>query len=624
MKKIITLMGLLLVCLPTLTYSQTPILERRISVQIVNQSLGKALTIISETGKFNFSYSAQVVKTNRIVSVQAENRTVKEILDNLFNNSVTYQQIGNHLILQKKIPAKTSNKIDAGSEKKITRYDVVVNGYVRDVLNGDPIYTVSLYNKNTLANTLSGDFGYYKIAMVSNTPEFELKVTHPDYRDTVVKLSYVDGGVIDCNINLMPLNPKQGGLIVIEDEDGEPVMVDTNKLQIETDTVRGNRLAWVDSIKQKIKVEETKLGQWFVGTYQKVSNRNIRDSFSRDWQFTFIPPLSTNGALSGLVENKFSFNTLVGYNGGVNGVEFGGLANIVRRDVTGAQFSGLANIVGGKTEGAQFAGLFNHNIGTVEGFQAAGLYNLNLSEIRAVQAAGLLNINASSFDGVQMAGLANLAAGYGRGMQMAGLLNVANELDGGQISGLLNVARKIRGFQIGIVNVADTCEGIAIGIVNFIKNGMHQLELSKNDLDQYGLAYRSGSGRFYSVVSFNSRYPYVDSGTLMSYGFSIGWRAKLNKTFYLTTDIGSQHLTYNLASDHLNLLNRFNVGMEIKLFKGFAIFGNGSLNHMINQVSDPRYDTGFSKLGNQNQIWSYGGNYAQKAWLGYQFGVRLF
>ena len=44
-------------------------------------------------------------------------------------------------------------------------------------------------------------------------------------------------------------------------------------------------------------------------------------------QFTFAYPLGTNGKEAISESNKFSFNLLYGVNGGLNGLEIGGLAN---------------------------------------------------------------------------------------------------------------------------------------------------------------------------------------------------------------------------------------------------------------------------------------------------------
>ncbi|MEZ4804166.1 MAG: STN and carboxypeptidase regulatory-like domain-containing protein [Bacteroidia bacterium] len=594
MKTKLLILGIFCISFKLIGQNNTPILDRIVTVKVVNESISKTLNIISEAADFNFSYNNSVLNTNSKVSIHAEKRSVQEVLDQLFQGQVTYQQIGKHLVLQKKPIAKPSKRIQSGTNKPV-RYNYVLSGYLRDLNEGEGLKNVSIYEKSTLTSTMSGDFGYFKTTISSKSDEIELKFSKQGFQDTSLKIKYDNNGLITLNLNLIELNP-------ILDPD---IDVDTSNVSEfnSLDTITPV-LAWHDS--SKLKVEETKVGKWLIGTYQKINENNIRDSFNRKWQLTLIPPIGTNRDLSGFVTNDLSVNLFAGYNGGVNGAEFGGLVNIVKNDMIGAQFSGFGNIVGRRTEGAQFAGFFNHNLGEVNAFQAAGFYNYNNQDSRGVQLAGFVNVNRGKLEGVQGAGFVNLA----------------KEVDGGQIAGFINMAKKVRGFQIGIINIADTNTGIAIGILNFIKNGMHQIELSSNESEQYGLAYRSGTGKFYSNVMISSQLPTQDRRSIVTYGFGVGTTLRLSNTFRITSDISSQQMTIDFLSDYLNLQNRLTAALEIKLIKGLAIFGGVSLNHMLNDTLDPNYDTKFKDFGRQN-VWSYSSRVSQKAWTGFQFGLRI-
>jgi hypothetical protein len=59
------------------------------------------------------------------------------------------------------------------------------------------------------------------------------------------------------------------------------------------------------------------------------------------------------------------------------------------------------------------------------------------------------------------------------------------------------------------------------------------------------------------------------------------------------------------------------------LIKGLALFGGASFNHMIADSRDPRFETVFKDFGNKT-LWRIGGTYDQHAWIGYQFGLRIF
>ncbi|MDP2175084.1 MAG: STN and carboxypeptidase regulatory-like domain-containing protein [Bacteroidota bacterium] len=609
MKNLLFLM-LLAMSTSLMSQSSMPILERKISLKISNQKLGKALNIISETAHFNFSYANQVVNTQQMVTIHADNRTVKEVLDELFKQQISYQQIGNHLILQKKMSPKIANKT---AQIHQTKYNFIISGYIRNMISGDAISNVSIYERQTLSSTFSGDFGYYKLNITSKNPEINLQFSHSDFKDTVCKITFENAGVINHNINLLSLiNP-------IENEEIEAI--DTSyQINFSDSIVQETKVAQKQS---KTDMQDLNLGKWLINKYQKLNEKNIVDSFERNWQISFFPPIGSNGKLSSLTTNRLSFNLLAGYNGGLNGVEFGGLVNIIRKDVVGAQFSGLSNLVGGDFKGAQFAGVSNQNLGITNGVQFAGIYNYNNLNSRAMQFAGVGNINRGDLDGFQAAGVFNLAAYKTNAVQLAGVVNVANEINGGQIAGVINIARKVKGFQIGLINIADSAEGMTLGLINIIRNGIHQLEINQNENNMLGLAFRSGTRKLHSIIAVNSEMLIGSRSSLLAYGFGLGSNIKISKPLNLNIGILSQQLSNNFDSENLKLHSRLFVSTEWTFFKGLSIFAGATINHLIADINDVDYQSKLKNYGSTPFL-RIEGNYPQHAWLGYQFGVRLF
>src|SRR5574344_2886256 len=76
-------------------------------------------------------------------------------------------------------------------------------------------------------------------------------------------------------------------------------------------------------------------------------------------QVSFIYPVGTAGTNSVDYKNNFSFNIIGGLNGGVNGFEFGSVANINQGDVTGCQISGVCNVASGDSKGLLLSGVAN-------------------------------------------------------------------------------------------------------------------------------------------------------------------------------------------------------------------------------------------------------------------------
>lgn len=605
-----------MLCVSLAAQSTTPILDRKISLKISNQKLGYVLDVISETASFNFSYANQIINVNQTVTIYADNRTVKEILDQLFKQQITYQQIGNHLVLQKKMVAKIAKQ---SSTSQPTKYQFLVSGYIRDAQTGAPITNVSIYERQSLTSAFSGDYGYYKINITSKSPEIKLYFSHTEYIDTNSILKFENNGVWVYNVNLV--NKKSLIEEEIETIDTSRLITFSDSQTTEIPVIKKDE----DVVKKSplIKIEDLNIGKWLVSKKQSLNEKNIVDSFERYWQVSFFPPIGSNGKLSSLTTNRLSFNVLAGYNGGLNGVEFGGLVNIIRKDVVGVQFGGMSNIVGGHFIGAQFAGISNQNLGTTEGVQFAGIYNYNNLNSRATQFAGVGNINRGDLDGFQAAGVFNLSVYKTNAVQLAGVINVANEINGGQIAGVINIARKVKGFQIGLINISDSAEGITLGLINIIRNGVHQLEISQNENNMFGLAFRSGTKKLYSIIAFNSEFPIGSRSSLLAYGFGLGSNVKITKPLNLNFGILSQQLSNNFDSENLKLHSKLFVSTEWTFFKGFSVFAGATVNHLIADINDVDYQSKLKNFGSTPFL-KIEGNYPQHAWLGYQFGVRLF
>ncbi|HEX2659305.1 MAG TPA: caspase family protein [Polyangia bacterium] len=181
--------------------------------------------------------------------------------------------------------------------------------------------------------------------------------------------------------------------------------------------------------------------------------------------------------------------------GSVTGGQLAGWANWNGGDLRGFQLGGLANVVGGHATGLQLGGLANWTGGGVRGLQGAGLANIAGGDAQAIQLGGLSNYVAGNAVGLQLAGIANVTKGSLRGLQLSGIANLAGAMEGAQIAvvniggdvtgtqiGVVNVARRVRGLQLGVVNVASDAESAAsIGLVTFVRNGIHELELSTNE-----------------------------------------------------------------------------------------------------------------------------------------------
>lgn len=328
-------------------------------------------------------------------------------------------------------------------------------------------------------------------------------------------------------------------------------------------------------------------------------------------QFSVIPPLSTNGAANAKMTNNFSFNLFAGYSGGLNGLEIGGFANIVKDSVQGAQISGFTNVVGGKTKGLQMAGFTNINQKNVQGIQMAGFTNVVNDSVDAIQlagfsnvvrgslkglqAAGFLNMSGQSSQGAQISGFLNLVHGKMQGAQIAGFYNMATDsiqgaqvagfmnvstslIHGGQVSGFINAASRLNGSQIGFLNFVDSLEsGTPFGFLSFVrKGGYTSLELSGDETFYGNLSFKTGSKMFYNILSVSAR---TGSNFYWGFGYGVGSHLKSNGKFNINLDLTATQINRNeFFTQHLNLLSRAKLGFTWKAAKHLSISAGPTFN----------------------------------------------
>ncbi len=351
----------------------------------------------------------------------------------------------------------------------------------------------------------------------------------------------------------------------------------------------------------------------YVGVAQETSDRDVKM-----FQFSLVPPVSSNGPQNDQTINKISLNLLAGYAHGVEAVEVGGLYNFVKGNVNGAQISGFGNTVGGEVHGLQLAGFINTNKGYIEGAQVAGFINLTSEGTNGLQLGGFSNISKET-NGFQVAGFNNHNKKT-KGTQLAGFINTTGDLDGLQLSGFINVAREVKGVQFGIINVADSVEsGVQFGLVNISKkNGFISPGFESDDTMPYRLVFRSGLEKFYALLSAGIR---VDE--YWSYGAGFGSRLYLSKrrTTFFNPELRFHNINKGkLKANKNNHLVKLNMNFGYQAFKHLYITTGPSINfYMSNQLDENGHPVIDLK---DNPSWDHrSGRNAYQLWVGYSIGI---
>ncbi len=355
----------------------------------------------------------------------------------------------------------------------------------------------------------------------------------------------------------------------------------------------------------------------------------------RPFQVTFISPIGTNGVNSGEYYNELSLNILAGYNGGFDGFELGGFANILRKDADGFQAAGFANLVMGKVDGAQISGFLNIVNEHSNGVQLGGFANLNASGLDGLQGAGFLNINGGSSEVIEIGGFANLTAGDIDGAQLAGFLNIAESIEGAQvagflntaeningaqISGFLNLAKKVDGLQLSFLNICDSIDGIPIGFLSIVKkNGYKTWEFWGSDALHMNFAYKIGVPHFYNIFAVGGHFT---SGFKFGLGYGVGSQFKIAHGSNLNIDLIHWDIRNNWFTWNYNSLSqaRFNFSMDISENNSF--FVGPTFNVLITDTRNSTNDfERFAPYSFFNTTTSNG--YNVKMWIGVNGGIRF-
>lgn len=397
-------------------YGQS-LLHRTVTIDAEHVRLSTALERLAKEGGFKLSYNAVSVPGDSLVDLHVSEERVDRVLQTILPPSARWKESGHHVII-------------TGTSGRKQRF--IASGVVVDAATDQPIGRASMYEVSRSKVGVSDALGAFSLELTGQLERTPLLISRHGYHDTVV---YV---MRDGRAGRVRLRPKDR----------------LQRLEPRCDLDRCG-------------VEELGVARLLVPASGMDQAKNMDLTERRTYQFSLVPSIGTNGAISGSVTNRFSFNLIGGYARGLEGVELGGAVNLLRDDMKGLQIGGLGNLVGGRTRGAQIAGGLNHSMREVAGLQLAGLSNTAWDTLSGVQVAGgvnvvkrgmagtqiagAVNVTLGDLNGVQVSGAVNVADGVVNKTQVAGAVNYAHAVDGGQVAGGCNVARgAVKGGQVGL------------------------------------------------------------------------------------------------------------------------------------------------------------------------------
>ncbi|MCE6991094.1 TonB-dependent receptor [Dyadobacter sp. CY323] len=147
--------------------SAQEVLERRLSIQMQGEKVKNVLSRIESLTKVKFSYSPQIVQSNRKVSIELRNATLAQVLDKLsLTLGLTYDVSGNQIIL-KNLPAVRSDIQPADNEPltkpmQTKQADRQIKGKVTDE-KGEVLPGANVLLKGTTTGTTTDSEGNFSL-----------------------------------------------------------------------------------------------------------------------------------------------------------------------------------------------------------------------------------------------------------------------------------------------------------------------------------------------------------------------------------------------------------------------------------------------------------------------------
>lgn len=149
--------------------SAQELLDKRISLQVEQKSIKAVLTEIESEVQVKFVYSPTAIESGRKVSFNAQNKTLKEVLDIFFNPlQIKYRLSGKKIVLSyQKVEAIIVEPSSSIDKTIFINEDLIINGSVSDQ-NGETLPGVSIVLKGTTRGVISDINGNFKITVPNN------------------------------------------------------------------------------------------------------------------------------------------------------------------------------------------------------------------------------------------------------------------------------------------------------------------------------------------------------------------------------------------------------------------------------------------------------------------------
>lgn len=473
--------------------AQEGLLTQRISAQYEQVPLALALQDMSRRYGVRFSFSADMIPSNMLVSINRTQAPLNQVLDELFAKStVVYRLIGDQVVLtldpnkhRSATPERRQPNNLYLAQLEVARQPLhyssnettIQPGIVLEAVDPRQHQAQEMRVSENTANAPSS----FEIAWQGS---FEKDTARETYPVRPIQLSF---------ITPLGTNGLESGKIV-------------NRLSI---NLFAGYAGGVDGVE--------------LGGFLNVDRSDVNGV-----------QLAGFGNVVGGKTQAFQAAGFFNVNkSSTHSAQAAGFVNVVGDSMIGFQAAGFVNVVKKQTTGTQLAGFTNVTGGNVEAWQAAGFANIAKGDVTGAQTAGFLN-TAKDIDGFQAAGFLNIARKL-NGVQL-GFINVVDSVESGVPIGFLSFVRKngYRKFELSASESLYANAAFKIGVprlYNIFTVGVQP----GTDYSRWAVGYGLGTEKRLSpstVVNLEGIYSHVNEDEV--------WTTELNELIQLKLAFGYQ------------------------------------------------------------------------------------
>ncbi len=176
------------------------ILDKSMSLQIINLELYKIFQIIETQTKAVFNYSSNSINVEKKISYKADNKKVKEILDDILAPfSIGYKEVNGQIVLFSSKAGKVSEESDTKNQlfASYVIADTTITGVVRDDI-GNVLEGVTVRVSENGSMSTSRKNGAFSVNAPSTSVTLEF--SYVGFRTQQIRLN----GSSKLNVNLKP------------------------------------------------------------------------------------------------------------------------------------------------------------------------------------------------------------------------------------------------------------------------------------------------------------------------------------------------------------------------------------------------------------------------------------